>query len=169
MDKDLTSRRAVLMMGAAGAAGALAGCQVYGRPDPPPPPPPPPSVAGSDGGQATPEVGGNGEEPPPAGAPVASAGEVPVGGGLIVADQELVITQPSEGQFAGFSAICTHQGCTVDAVADGTINCPCHGSRFSIVDGSVVRAASTLPGGATQDPLPQVALVVEGDTIALPG
>lgn len=167
MDRDVTSRRAVLVMGAAGAAGALAGCQVYGRPDPQPPPPPPPSAAGGDGGDATPEAGGDGDEP--VGTPVANAGEVPVGGGLILADQDLVVTQPSAGQFTGFSATCTHQGCTVDAVADGTINCPCHGSRFSIVDGSVVQAASTLPGGATQDPLPRVALVVDGETIALPG
>jgi Rieske Fe-S protein len=36
------------------------------------------------------------------------------------------------------AAICTHMGCTVDQAANGTIDCPCHGSQFSVKDGSVV-------------------------------
>jgi Rieske Fe-S protein len=28
-------------------------------------------------------------------------------------------------------------GCTVDSVGGGVITCPCHGSQYSIVDGSV--------------------------------
>lgn len=62
--------------------------------------------------------------------------EVPVGGGVI--EGEVVITQPTEGEFKAFTAICTHQGCLVGDVAEGTINCPCHASQFSIEDGSVV-------------------------------
>ena len=57
---------------------------------------------------------------------------VPVGGGVILADEQVVITQPQEGVFQAFSAVCTHQGCVVSEVSDGTINCPCHGSRYSI-------------------------------------
>ena len=64
---------------------------------------------------------------------------IPVGGGIILADEQVVITQPAEGVFQAFSAVCTHQGCIVSEINDGTINCPCHGSRYSIVDGSVVQ------------------------------
>ncbi|MFC7449881.1 Rieske (2Fe-2S) protein [Rhodococcus daqingensis] len=68
-----------------------------------------------------------------------TAGEVPVGGGIVLTQHQLVLTQPEPGVFKAFSAVCTHQGCLVSEVSDGTINCSCHGSRFSIADGSVVR------------------------------
>jgi Rieske Fe-S protein len=90
---------------------------------------------------------------------ISSTAEVPVGGGLILAEQKLVITQPTKGDFKGFTAVCTHQGCTVNNVTD-TINCPCHGSMFSIEDGSVV-------GGPAPSPLAEQELVVRGDTIDL--
>jgi len=83
---------------------------------------------------------------PPAGdAPadtIAKTSDVPVGSGVIVG--EIVITQPSAGEFKGFSAICTHAGCTVAEVAGGTINCPCHGSKFNL-DGSVANGPATRP------------------------
>ncbi len=98
------------------------------------------------------------EEPPDRGG-IASAADVPVGGGLILAQQSVVITQPTKGEFKGFSSTCTHMGCTVGSVSD-TINCPCHGSMFSIEDGSVVGGPA--PSGlATKD------LVVEGGSINL--
>ncbi|HET8603012.1 MAG TPA: Rieske (2Fe-2S) protein [Marmoricola sp.] len=84
--------------------------------------------------------------------------EIPVGGGAIFSDRQVVVTQPAKGTFKAFSSICTHAGCTVGQVAGGTIDCPCHGSEFSIKDGSVVR------GPATQ-PLPEKKLTVEGATI----
>src|SRR5438445_330336 len=68
---------------------------------------------------------------------VGATADVPVGGGKVFADKQVVVTQPAQGTFAAFSAVCTHQGCTVDSVANGTINCPCHGSKFKIADGSV--------------------------------
>ena len=68
-----------------------------------------------------------------------AASEVPVGGGIVLAEHQLVLTQPEPGVFRAFAAVCTHQGCLVSEVSDGTINCACHGSRFSIADGSVVR------------------------------
>lgn len=73
------------------------------------------------------------------------ASDVPVGGGVILADADTVVTQPTKGTFAGFSATCTHAGCPLASVADGTINCNCHGSKFSIEDGSVVNGPASKP------------------------
>ena len=70
--------------------------------------------------------------------------EIPVGGGTIFADEQVVVTQPTEGEFKAFTAVCTHQGCHVSSVSDGTINCACHGSQFSIDDGSVEPGPATL-------------------------
>ncbi|WP_019930166.1 ubiquinol-cytochrome c reductase iron-sulfur subunit [Nocardia sp. BMG111209] len=77
---------------------------------------------------------------PPNGTVLARSGEIPVGAGLIAGDT--VITQPNPGDFRAFSATCTHQGCAVSAIAGGTINCPCHGSRFNL-DGSVATGPAT--------------------------
>jgi Rieske Fe-S protein len=141
-------RRAVLAAGAAGVAGALAGCAVYGGQPAVPPPP---------GGGTT---NGNGNR-------VAGIDDVPVGGGVIAGALGVVVTQPTAGDFRGFSSICTHQGCTVSEVNNGTINCFCHGSRYSIEDGSVVQAAQGLTPDQ-QAGLPEVGIVVEDDTISLP-
>lgn len=77
--------------------------------------------------------------------PLVATSEVPVGGGVIVADRNLVATQPTEGTFKVFSAICTHRNCPVSKVTGGSIDCPCHGSRFSIEDGSVIQGPATSP------------------------
>ncbi len=160
-------RRAVLAMGAAGAAGvtgALAGCAVYGGQPDPPPPPPPAEDGAEDGAEGGAEGGGDNGG---GGTPVTDAADVPVGGGVIEAALGVVVTQPANGEFRAFSSTCTHQGCTVSEVDDGTINCFCHGSRFSIEDGSVVQAAQGLTP-EQQDPLPEVGIVRDGDTISLP-
>ena len=88
---------------------------------------------------------------------VASA-EVPEGGGIILDDQDIVVTQPTAGEFVAFSSICTHQGCPVSDVSNGTINCACHGSQFSVEDGSVV-------AGPAASPLPPVEVSVDGDSV----
>ncbi|MEU7280514.1 Rieske (2Fe-2S) protein [Streptomyces sp. NPDC045431] len=93
--------------------------------------------------------GGDGEGPTdggsPAGEELARAADIPVGGGRIFADRQVVVTQPSEGEFRAFSAICTHQRCTVGSVANGVIRCPCHGSTFRVEDASVVTGPATRP------------------------
>ena len=71
--------------------------------------------------------------------------DVPVRGGTILAEEKVVVTQPQEGEFKAFSAVCTHQGCTVQTVSDGRINCPCHGSAFSVEDGAVLDGPATKP------------------------
>ena len=70
--------------------------------------------------------------------------DIPVGSGKIFPDAQAVITQPKKGQFKAFSAICTHMGCLVDSITT-TINCPCHGSKYSIADGSVVNPPAPKP------------------------
>jgi Rieske Fe-S protein len=70
---------------------------------------------------------------------------VPVGGGVILEDANYVVTQPSKGKFKAFSKICTHQGCPVSAVSDGVIYCNCHGSQYSIKDGSVINPPAPKP------------------------
>lgn len=88
-----------------------------------------------------------------AGAGIAAA-DIPVGGGLIDANTQVVVTQPEAGTFKAFSAICTHQGCTVGSVENNEIICPCHGSKFSAQDGSVITGPATTPlaaAGVTVD------------------
>jgi Rieske Fe-S protein len=87
---------------------------------------------------------------------LAATADVPVGGGVIGGG--VVVTQPTEGEFRGFSSTCTHQGCTVASVTDGVISCPCHGSRFSAEDGSVENGPATAP-------LPEVAVSVESGNV----
>jgi Rieske Fe-S protein len=93
----------------------------------------------------------------PGGDAIAKTADVPVGSGVIV--DEVVITQPAAGEFKGFSSKCTHKGCAVNKVADGTIDCPCHGSKFNL-DGTVAKGPAT-------EPLETKAIAVQGDSIVL--
>jgi Rieske Fe-S protein len=92
--------------------------------------------------------GGSGNASGQMGTVLGMASAVPVGGGVIYTAAKVVVTQPTKGVYKAFSAVCTHVGCVCNVVADGTINCPCHGSKFKITDGSVVTgpAPSPLPG-----------------------
>jgi Rieske Fe-S protein len=74
-----------------------------------------------------------------------AAADVPVGGGVVLKSDELVVTQPAAGEFKAFAALCTHQGCLVGSVADGSIHCPCHNSLFSAADGSVESGPASAP------------------------
>ena len=102
-------------------------------------------------------TGGNGSDGKDAEVLVATS-KVPQGGGVILEDVEIVVTQPVAGEFVAFSSICTHQGCPVSDIANGTINCACHGSQFSVEDGSVV-------AGPAPSPLPPVEVTVDGKSV----
>ena len=115
----------------AAAAGLAAGGAVAGCAGPPPPPPAPPTTA-PDSQVAHPTASGS------AGTKLGPASDVPVGGGTVFESLEVVVTQPTAGRFVGLTAVCTHTGCIVDKVADGLIECPCHGSRYRL-DGTVAR------------------------------
>lgn len=90
--------------------------------------------------------------------PLVRSDAVPVGGGVILAEHGVVVTQPAEGEFVAFDSTCTHRGCAVRAVAAGTISCFCHGSRFRITDGSVA-------GGPAPAPLPRREITVRDGMI----
>ncbi|MFN8126769.1 MAG: Rieske (2Fe-2S) protein [Candidatus Nanopelagicales bacterium] len=135
-------RRTVLSVaGAVGAAGVLAACSSGGSS----------SSAPSPGSSQKPDAGTGGQT-------IATKSEVPVGGGVVVADKMVVVTQPKAGQFKAFTSTCPHQGCTVSSVTDDVILCPCHGSEFSAESGDVLR-------GPAMTGLTPVAITVEGDSI----
>ncbi len=149
-----STRRTVL---ATGAAALVAGC----------------SDANTDGGSSSPSSAAPSaaetkaapaEKPVPtaaaAGEELARTADIPVGGGKVFTEQKVVVTQPKKNEFKAFSAVCTHQGCTVSRVANGSIECPCHGSAFRTEDGSVSH-------GPAQQPLEERRITVEGNTIRL--
>ncbi|MYT72778.1 MULTISPECIES: Rieske (2Fe-2S) protein [unclassified Streptomyces] len=149
MNRRDASRRSVLVAGAAALAG---GCSKYGDEN------------GSGGDETRPTTAspaGSGKTPRPSPAPaLAKTSDIPVGGGKVFAAEKVVVTQPAQGDFKAFSAICTHQGCTVNSVSGGTIDCPCHGSKYRIADASVA-------AGPAPRPLPPRRIEVRGNSITL--
>jgi len=147
-----SSRRALLAGACAACAATLAGCARYGTSN---------GLAGAPAGAPAygpPTSAGTGSAGGGASSALATTSEIPVGGGKVLTAQRIVITQPQAGTFHAFTAICTHQGCIVNTVSGGTINCPCHGSKYSIVNGSVVNGPAPLP-------LAAVSIKVEGTSI----
>lgn len=142
-------QKVILGAGLGLIASVLAACTTYGKK---------PQASGNTATATTEAAPGTAAPGPAAPAnAIAKTADVPVGSGVIV--DEVVVTQPSAGEFKGFSAICTHAGCTVNEVAEGTINCPCHGSKFNL-DGSVA-------SGPASKPLESQAVTVQGDSIVL--
>jgi Rieske Fe-S protein len=130
------SRKNVIVGAGVGlSAVALSACTTYGKTPAPP--------------AASLPVGS------PAG--LAKTADVPVGSGVIIGD--IVLTQPSAGVFKGFSGVCTHAGCSVAKIANGTIDCPCHGSKFNL-DGTVAK-------GPASRPLESKPISLQGDSIIL--
>jgi len=157
------TRRGLLAgVGLVGLAGAVSACSSGGS-----------SSSSSSAAGATAGTTAGGATPSaPSSAPSATSGassasgalattsEIPVGSGKIFTSEKVVVTQPEAGEFKCFSAICTHMGCLVSTISNGTIDCPCHGSQYSITNGSVV-------AGPAPKPLPAEAFKVSGTSIFL--
>jgi Rieske Fe-S protein len=165
----------LLGAGLAGLGGALAGCSTaavpYGADEagalPPPPGPAPSSMtlpaappASTAAPRRTRTARGKDRRTKVTGVVLGSAREIPVGGGQIFDAERVVVTQPARGKYRAFSAVCTHVGCLLNQVADGTIDCPCHGSRFRITNGTVVT-------GPAPAPLPKKRITIVRGTIIL--
>jgi Rieske Fe-S protein len=119
----------------------------------------PPATSGA-GSAPSSAAGGGGSTAGAQGSALATTSEIPVGSGKIFTSEKVVVTQPNSGDFKAFSAVCTHMGCLVSTISNGTIDCPCHGSQYSISTGAVV-------GGPAPSPLPAQAIKVTGSNIFL--
>jgi Rieske Fe-S protein len=167
VEADLTRRAVIAGAGVVGASALLSGCgwdtanlkdkyiadgQATGAPAAPTKAAPAkatPTKGAAPAGNANPDV-----------ERLASTSDIPVGGGKIFSDDKVVVTQPTAGAFKAYDTTCTHAGCAVTKISGGTINCPCHGAKFSLEDGSVA-------AGPAPSPLQEVSIKVEGDNIQL--
>ncbi|WP_329261958.1 Rieske (2Fe-2S) protein [Actinoallomurus sp. NBC_01490] len=140
-----STRRGMLVgVGLVGLAGTLTACG--GSKD----------DSSADASQGSGSQSGGGQS----GGSLGKTSDIPVGGGKIFKDEKVVVTQPKQGEFKAFSAICTHRGCPVGSVSDGKIHCPCHGSAFNVTDGSVAN-------GPADKPLPSKNVTVQNGELKL--
>jgi nitrite reductase/ring-hydroxylating ferredoxin subunit len=151
----LTDRRAMLRCGAALAfAGLTAPILVACGSD------------GEAGSTSSPTTGSTPTDTATSGTPttgssgtvLGKASEIPVGGGMVYKDKKVIVVQPTAGTYKGYTTSCTHMGVQITAVEGGTMNCPAHGSKFKIADGSVANGPATTP-------LPTVTVAVEGGNV----
>ncbi|MFG1668499.1 Rieske (2Fe-2S) protein [Streptomyces sp. Y7] len=150
------SRRTVVAaVGAAGLAAALTAC---GSDD---------GASGSSteqgaagAGETTESGGGSSADAGAGGAALAKTADIPEGSGKVFSDEKVVVSQPAAGDFKAFSTICTHQNCPMTDLKEDTLSCACHGSQFSVLDGSVKKGPATQPLAAQQ-------ISVSGDSITL--
>ena len=157
----LATRRGMLAgVGLVGLAGALTACGASGS-----------SSSPAAGANSTPGGGATTATVPAASSSasvsggaaadaLASTSEIPVGGGKIFDTQVVVVTQPTAGEYKAFTAVCTHMGCIVSKISDGKIECPCHGSEYSVATGDVLRGPAPRPLAAKQ-------IKITGDSIFL--
>jgi len=144
----LTRRTLVTIGGASAGAVLLAACTPGGGQD----------ANGSGSGSGS---GDGGSTSGGGGTAEVSLASIPVGGAVsaTLAGKPIVVSQPTAGQVVAFSAVCTHQGCTV-APQGKEFDCPCHGSKFDATTGDVLN-------GPARDPLPKLKASVSGDSVTV--
>ncbi len=141
-------------MGSVGAS-VMAGCGGEG--------------GGSAGSEGSTKAGGTAAGSAAGGGPevgkgqaIAKESEVGPGSAVPFTDagtgQQSVLVRLENGEFAAYSAVCTHQACVV-AYKDGKLACPCHGSVFDPAEGAAVL------NGPANRPLPELAIRVEGGEV----
>ena len=155
------TRRTALCAGGAGAAGlcafVLTGCSsgstssattsVL------------PSTAGTSADNSTSSGGATSASPGGGGKQVAKLTDIPVGGSISATldGKPIILAQPSTGKVVAFTAICTHQGCTVNP--DGAVlRCPCHASTYDAFTGENT-------GGPARSPLAAIPVTVSGGAV----
>jgi Rieske Fe-S protein len=159
-DSQATRRGVLAGVGLVGLAGAITACGASGS-----------STAPATGTNSTPGTGATTATVPTTSSAQSASGagaadalaktsEIPVGGGKIFDTQSVVVTQPTAGEYKAFSAVCTHMGCIVNQISSGRIDCPCHGSEYSISDGAVL-------AGPAPRPLPAKQIKITGGSIFL--
>lgn len=91
---------------------------------------------------------------------IAQASDVPAGSATEFSNegQPAVLVHLESGDFAAYSAVCTHQQCEV-AYQDGQLACPCHGSLFDPANGGEV------VNGPAQEPLPEIPVQVQNGQV----
>jgi Rieske Fe-S protein len=134
-----TTRRTVLIAGAGGAGlAALAACASSG--------------GGGPAGETSTGTA--------AGDALATLSDISVGKCIAVNlpdGKPAIVSRPSADTARCFSAICTHQGCTVKP-AGAQLNCPCHGSQYNALTGQVLQ-------GPAPAPLPEIPVKVENGKV----
>ena len=103
---------------------------------------------------------GGAEKQASGGQAIARTSEVAPGSAVKFKDsgQPAVLVHLQSGEFAAYSAICTHQQCEV-AYRNGQFACPCHGSVFDPESGAEV------VNGPAQLPLPEIPVEVRGGEV----
>ena len=80
---------------------------------------------------------------------------------VLASGEPAILFRTKTGVFA-YSAICTHQGCTVAYSADSkTLACPCHGGQYDPF------ATAAVVAGPPQSPLPSIKVAIDGDWVIL--
>jgi len=104
----------------------------------------------------------NSNPTPEAGAAITTLAALPIGSTMnfqAASGEPAVLFRTNAGVFA-YSAICTHQGCTVAYDAGShLLKCPCHGAAFD------PSANAKVVNGPAQTPLAPIKVAIKGDKI----